>query len=80
MLFRSDSFLRNVGGESDRKSIYLRQGLWIGKLWKWDEAADLDDDGKLAGEVRTALNIMLSALGEDSVPNEDDESAASGTS
>lgn len=67
-----DLFIRRVGGASDRKTIYLRQGLWMGRFWNWEEAVELDEDGDLVGEVRTALNIMLSALGEELLPYEID--------
>lgn len=38
-------------------------------MWRWDEAASLDEDRELAGEVQTDLKIILSALGEVSAPN-----------
>ena len=55
-----DAFLRRLAG----RPALLRPGIRIWRSWTWQDAARLDEDGKLAGQVRAAAAELLTALGE----------------
>jgi len=53
-------FLQRLG----RRDIHLRPGIAVRRLWPWAHAVDLDERGALAGEVRQAVTVLLTALDE----------------
>lgn len=55
-----DAFLRRLG----RRPAHLRPGIKIQRTWTWAQAAEADQRGMLASEVRTAVRGLLTALGE----------------
>jgi hypothetical protein len=57
---RLDPFLRALG----RRFAHLRPSIHVSRSWPWAQAEELDDEGLLPGEIRDALNRVLSLLGE----------------
>ena len=57
---RLDPFLRALG----RRFAHLRPSMHVSRSWPLAEAQKLDDDGRLAGEIREALNRVLGILDE----------------
>ena len=55
-----DAFLERLG----RRDAHLRPGIEVRRIWPWPHAADLDERGTLASEVRTAVAQLLTALDE----------------
>jgi len=55
-----DAFLKRLG----HRDAHLRPGIEVRRLWPWAHAVDLDERGALAGEVRTAVAELLTALDE----------------
>jgi hypothetical protein len=55
-----DAYLRRLG----RRDAHLRPGIAIQRTWPWAQANEADECGMLASEVRTAVNEVLTALGE----------------
>ena len=47
-----------------RRDAHLRPGIEVQRIWPWAHAADLDERGTLASEVRAAVAELLTALGE----------------
>jgi hypothetical protein len=56
-----DAFLKHLG---PRRDAHLRPGIEVRRIWPWPHAVDLDERGALAGEVRTAVAELLTALDE----------------
>jgi hypothetical protein len=54
-----DAFLERL----DRRDAHLRPGIKVSHIWRWKEAADLDERGTLAGEIRDRIAGLLAALG-----------------
>src|SRR5690348_2655619 len=40
---------------------HLRPGIKVSHIWRWKEAADLDERGTLAGEIRDRIAGLLAA-------------------
>jgi hypothetical protein len=57
---RLDPFLRALG----RRFAHLRPSMHVARSWSWEEAEQLEDSGRLTGEIRDALNAVLAALEE----------------
>jgi hypothetical protein len=57
---RLDPFLEALG----RRFAHLRPSMHVWRSWPLQEAEDLDDAGLLVGEIRAALNQVLSILDE----------------
>lgn len=57
---RIEPFLRALG----RRFAHLRPSMYVSRSWEWEQAERLDDEGLLAGEVRTAINKVLQLLDE----------------
>lgn len=57
---RVDDFLNRLG----RRDAHLRPGIEVRRLWPWKQAVDLDEQHKLAGEIRQAVTQVLTALDE----------------
>jgi hypothetical protein len=55
-----DAFLNRLG----RRDAHLRPSLEVTRYWPWAEAVELDERGALTGDLRSAVNELLSALGE----------------
>jgi hypothetical protein len=55
-----DEFLRCLG----RRDAHLRPSIALHRTWRWPDAADLDQRGTLASEIRTAIAELLTALDE----------------
>jgi hypothetical protein len=55
-----DAFLKHLG----HRDVHLRPGIEVRRTWPWPHAVDLDERGALAGEVRTAVAELLTALDE----------------
>jgi hypothetical protein len=54
--------------QTQRNSATPRPGLRVVYSWPFDTAAQLDGRGRFANEVRQAINQLLSALGEPTLP------------
>lgn len=57
---RLDPFLRALG----RRFAHLRPSMHVARSWSWSEAERLEDEGRLVGEIRDAVNAVLGALEE----------------
>lgn len=57
---RLDPFLRALG----RRFAHLRPSMHVTRSWSWAEAEGLEDEGRLVGEIRDAVNAVLRALEE----------------
>jgi hypothetical protein len=55
-----EEFLDRLG----HRDAHLRPGIQIERSWPWAQAVDLDEQGRLAQEVRAALTDLLTALNE----------------
>lgn len=55
-----DAFLNRLG----RRDVHLRPSLEVTRSWPWAAAVELDERGALAGEVRSSVATLLSALSE----------------
>ena len=55
-----EAFERALAGHQ----IHLRAGMRVQRIWSWDEALRLDDDGLLATSIREALAEILTRLDE----------------
>lgn len=60
---RLESFMHALG----RRFAHLRPSIHISRSWQWSEAEKLDDEGLLPGEIRDALNTVLTLLDEPNV-------------
>ncbi len=61
---RVESFLNTLG----RRHAHLRPSLHVARVWTLQDATQLDDEGLLAGEIRTAIERVLAVLGEPELP------------
>ncbi|HWX45374.1 MAG TPA: hypothetical protein VNY52_08630 [Solirubrobacteraceae bacterium] len=61
---RLETFLRTLG----RRSAHLRPSIHVSRSWPFDEATQLDDEGRLAGEIHEAINRVLAVLEEPLIP------------
>jgi len=57
---RLDPFLRALG----RRFAHLRPSMHVARSWSWSDAERLEDEGRLVGEIRDAVNAVLAALEE----------------
>ncbi|HEY2632119.1 MAG TPA: hypothetical protein VGI26_07050 [Solirubrobacteraceae bacterium] len=57
---RLEPFLRALG----RRFAHLRPTMHVSRSWSWEHAERLDDEGRLPGEIHTALNRVLELLEE----------------
>ncbi len=57
---RLDPFLRALG----RRFAHLRPSMHVARSWSWAQAERLEDEGRLVGEIRDAVNAVLAALEE----------------
>jgi len=64
---RLDPFLRALG----RRFAHLRPSMHVARSWSWADAERLEDEGRLVGEIRDAVNAVLSALEEPLLPELD---------
>jgi hypothetical protein len=55
-----ESFVDSLG----RRFAHLRPGMHIARSWPLEQAEELDEDGRLAGEVRQAVEEVLRILEE----------------
>ena len=55
-----DVFLNRLG----HRDAHLRPGIEIRQIWPWAHAVEADERGMLAGEIRTAIAELLTALDE----------------
>lgn len=62
---RLDPFLHALG----RRFAHLRPSIHVSRSWSWGQAEVLDDEGRLPGEIRDALNNVLSLLDEPLLPS-----------
>jgi hypothetical protein len=63
-LERLEPFLRTLG----RRHAHLRPSMHVSRSWSFEQATELDDDGLLAGEIRNAINHVLTMLQEPRLP------------
>lgn len=61
---RLEQFMHALG----RRFAHLRPSIHISRSWEWSYAEKLDDEGLLPGEIRDALNRVLTLLDEPNVP------------
>jgi hypothetical protein len=61
---RVEAFLGTLG----RRHAHLRPSMHVARVWSFDEATALDDDGLLATEIREAIDHVLAVLGEPRLP------------
>jgi hypothetical protein len=61
---RLEPFMHALG----RRFAHLRPSIHVSRSWQWSEAERLDDEGLLPGEIRDALNRVLTLLDEPNVP------------
>ncbi len=61
---RLEPFMHALG----RRFAHLRPSIHVSRSWEWSEAERLDDEGLLPGEIRDALNRVLTLLDEPNVP------------
>jgi len=66
---RVESFLNTLG----RRHAHLRPATHVARVWSFEEATRLDDEGLLAGEIREAINCVLALLDEPELPQPADE-------
>lgn len=59
-----DAFVARLG----RRPAYLRAGIAIRRSWQLDEAEQLDEDGRLAADIRESLTAVLDRLDEPALP------------
>ena len=71
---RLDPFLRALG----RRFAHLRPSMHVARSWSWSEAERLEDEGRLVGEIRDALNAVLAALEEPSLSAPNGEQTGNG--
>lgn len=64
---RLDPFLRALG----RRFAHLRPSMHVARSWSWANAEALEDEGRLVGEIRDAVNAVLAALEEPLLPELD---------
>lgn len=57
---RLEPFMRTLG----RRAAHLRPSLHVCRVWPFEEAVALDDEGLLAGEIHDAINRVLDLLEE----------------
>ncbi len=57
---RLDPFMRALG----RRAAHLRPGMHVARSWSWADAEQLEDGGRLVGEIHEAVNRVLGALDE----------------
>ncbi len=60
---RLDPFLRALG----RRFAHLRPSMHVARSWSWAQAEQLEDEGRLVGEIHAAINRVLGALDESPV-------------
>lgn len=60
-----DAFLDGLG----RRQAHLRPGIYVRRLWSWEQAVELDQRGTLVGEIRDAIAAVLTALDEPLPPS-----------
>lgn len=68
---RLDPFLRALG----RRFAHLRPSMHVVRSWSWADAERLEDEGRLVGEIRDAVNAVLGALEEPLLPELDARSS-----
>ena len=61
---RLEPFMHALG----RRFAHLRPSIHVSRSWEWSEAERLDDEGLLPGQIRDALNRVLTLLDEPNVP------------
>lgn len=61
---RLDPFLRVLG----RRYAHLRPSMHVTRSWSWRQAERLEEEGRLAEEIRAALSAILDALDEPALP------------
>lgn len=66
---RLEAFMHALG----RRFAHLRPSIHVSRSWEWREAEKLDDDGLLPGEIRDALNRVLTLLDEPNVSPPDSQ-------
>jgi microcompartment protein CcmK/EutM len=50
--------------------------MHVARSWSWADAERLEDEGRLVGEIRDAVNAVLAALEEPLLPELDEGSGA----
>lgn len=55
-----DGFLDRLG----HRDVHLRPSLEVTRFWRWVEAVELDERGRLNADVRSAVADLLSTLNE----------------
>ena len=60
---RLEPFMHALG----RRFAHLRPSIHVSRSWEWSEAERLDDEGLLPGQIRDALNRVLTLLDEPNV-------------
>ena len=56
-------------GQLLNRDAQVRSGLELNRVWSWEDAVSLDEDGQLVAEVREAIRTMLETLKEPMVPS-----------
>jgi hypothetical protein len=64
---RLPEFLERLRRRNDRPA-HFRPGLRLVRRWPSDEVRRLSTRGELAGEIRTAVNAVLGAVGDSTLP------------